>query len=61
VSWLDHITVEEGGKVMYRGREIELTCENVVNIAAQSKSGYTDACLMESLREIKLEILLSKR
>jgi len=62
MKWLEHITVLESGKVCYRGKEIELTCANIINIAHQeSHSGIINTEISEIIRDIKIEILLSKR
>ena len=60
MKWLEHITVLEDGRLCYGKRDLELTCENLLNLAKQSISGSLDIEMANLQREIKIDILLSK-
>lgn len=62
MKWLEDLRIDESGKVFYKGIEVDLSCVNVMNLAIQGniKESLEDE-VIESIREIKLDILLSGR
>lgn len=62
MKWLEDLRIDESGKVFYKGIEVDLSCVNVMNLAIQGniKESLEDE-VIEYLREIKLDILLSGR
>jgi hypothetical protein len=62
MKWIEDLKIDEYGKVFYKGIEVDLSCVNVMNLAIQGniKESLEDE-VIESIREIKLDILLSGR
>lgn len=62
MKWLEDLRIDESGKVFYKGIEVDLSCVNVMNLTIQGniKESLEDE-VIESIREIKLDILLSGR
>jgi hypothetical protein len=62
MTWAEELAVDDFGKVYYKGIEVELTCANLINLFNQ---GVVEESLekeiVEFVRDIKLDILLSKR
>lgn len=62
MKWLEDLRIDESGKVFYKGIEVDLSCVNVMNLAIQGNIKESlDEEVIESIREIKLDILLSGR
>lgn len=62
MKWLEDLRIDESGKVFYKGIEVDLSCVNVMNLAIQGNIKESlDEEVIEYLREIKLDILLSGR
>lgn len=62
MKWLEDLTIDESGKVFYKGIEVELSCPNIVNLIKQGKIKESlDSEVVDSIREIKIDILLSGR
>lgn len=61
MTWAEELSVDDFGKVYYKGIEVELTCANLINLFNQ---GVVEESLekeiVEFVRDIKLDILLSK-
>ena len=56
------LKIEDSGKVLYKGIEIDLSCVNIMNLIAQGIIRESlEKEVVESIREIKLDILLSGR
>jgi len=62
MKWLEDLTIEESGKVFYKGIEVELSCPNIVNLIKQGKIEESlESEVIEYIREIKIDIILSGR
>ena len=62
MKWLEELRIDESGKVFYKGIEVDLSCVNVMNLAIQGNIKESlEEEVIESIREIKLDILLSGR
>ena len=62
MKWLEDLRIDESGKVFYKGIEVELSCVNVMNLTIQGNIKESlDEEVIEYLREIKLDNLLSGR
>lgn len=62
MKWLEDLMIDESGKVFYKGIEVELSCPNIVNLIKQGKIKESlDSEVVDSIREIKIDILLSGR
>jgi hypothetical protein len=62
MKWLEDLRIDESGKVFYKGIEVDLSCVNVMNLTIQGNIKESlDEEVIEYLREIKLDILLSGR
>lgn len=60
--WLKDLKIEDSGQVFYKGIEIDLSCVNIMNLIAQGIIRESlEKEVVESIREIKLDILLSDR
>jgi hypothetical protein len=60
--WLKDLKIEDSGQVFYKGIEIDLSCVNIMNLIEQGIIRETlEKEVIESIREIKLDILLSGR
>jgi hypothetical protein len=60
--WLKDLKIEDSGQVLYKGIEIDLSCVNIMNLIAQGIIRESlEKEVVESIREIKLDILLSGR
>ena len=60
--WLKDLKIEDSGQVFYKGIEIDLSCVNIMNLMAQGIIRESlEKEVVESIREIKLNILLSGR
>jgi hypothetical protein len=60
--WLKDLKIEDSGQVFYKGIEIDLSCVNIMNLIAQGIIRESlEKEVVESIREIKLDILLSGR
>jgi hypothetical protein len=60
--WLKDLNIEDSGQVFYKGIEIDLSCVNIMNLIAQGIIRESlEKEVVESIREIKLDILLSGR
>ena len=61
MTWAEELEIDEFGKVYYKGIEVELTCANLISLF---KQGIVEESLekeiVEFVRDIKLDILLSK-
>ena len=56
------LKIEDSGQVFYKGIEIDLSCVNIMNLIAQGIIRESlEKEVVESIREIKLDILLSGR
>ena len=56
------LKIEDSGQVLYKGIEIDLSCVNIMNLIAQGIIRESlEKEVVESIREIKLDILLSDR
>ncbi len=62
MKWIEDLKIDESGKVFYKGIEVDLSCVNIMNLAIQGniKESLEDE-VIESIREIKLDNLLSGR
>jgi hypothetical protein len=62
MRWLKDLKIEDSGQVFYKGIEIDLSCVNIMNLIAQGIIRESlEKEVVESIREIKLDILLSGR
>lgn len=62
MKWIEDLKIDESGKVFYKGIEVDLSCVNVMNLTIQGNIKESlDEEVIEYLREIKLDILLSGR
>jgi hypothetical protein len=62
MKWYEDLKIDESGKVFYKEIEVELSCINIMNLINQGNiKEYLDKEVVESIREIKLDILLSGR
>jgi hypothetical protein len=62
MTWAKELVVEKSGKVYYKGVEVELTCENLVNLFVQGSIRESlEKEVAEFVRDIKLDIILSGR
>ena len=60
--WLKDLKIEDSGQVFYKGIEIDLSCVNIMNLIEQGIIRETlEKEVIESIREIKIDILLSGR
>ena len=60
--WMKDLKIEDSGQVFYKGIEIDLSCVNIMNLIAQGIIRESlEKEVVESIREIKLNILLSGR
>jgi hypothetical protein len=60
--WLKDLKIEDSGQVFYKGIEVDLSCVNIMNLIAQGIIRESlEKEVVESIREIKLDILLSDR
>ena len=60
--WMKDLKIEDSGQVFYKGIEIDLSCVNIMNLIAQVIIRESlEKEVVESIREIKLNILLSGR
>jgi hypothetical protein len=60
--WMKDLKIEDSGQVFYKGIEIDLSCVNIMNLIAQGIIRESlEKEVVESIREIKLDILLSGR
>jgi hypothetical protein len=60
--WMKDLKIEDSGQVLYKGIEIDLSCVNIMNLIAQGIIRESlEKEVVESIREIKLDILLSGR
>jgi hypothetical protein len=56
------LKIEDSGQVFYKGIEVDLSCVNIMNLIAQGIIRESlEKEVVESIREIKLDILLSDR
>ena len=61
MTWKDELVVEGYGKVFYKGVEVDLTFSNLMNLINQgSVKEALEEEVIEIVRNIKLDILLSK-
>lgn len=61
MSWTEEIAVDDFGKVYYKGIEVEMTCANLINLFRQGIAEESlEREIVELVRDIKLDILLSK-
>ena len=61
MTWAEELEIDDFGKVYYKGIEVELTCENLMNLIKQGNAEETlEKEVVEFVRNIKLDILLSK-
>jgi len=62
MRWLKDLKIEDSGQVFYKGIEIDLSCVNIMNLISQGIIRESlEKEVVESIREIKLDILLSGR
>ena len=62
MRWLKDLNIEDSGQVFYKGIEVDLSCVNIMNLIAQGIIRESlEKEVVESIREIKLDILLSGR
>jgi hypothetical protein len=62
MKWIDELRIDEFGIVFYKGIEIDLSCVNIMNLIRQGVIRESlEKEVVESIREIKLDILLSGR
>ena len=62
MKWLENLTIEDSGKVFYKGIEIELSCVNIMNLISEGIiTESLEKEVVDSIREIKLDIILSGR
>jgi hypothetical protein len=60
--WIKHLSIEDSGKVLYKGIEVELSCVNIMNHIKQGTIiEHLEKEVLEYIREIKLDILLPER
>ena len=60
--WMKDLKIEDSGQVFYKGIEVDLSCVNIMNLIAQGIIRESlEKEVVESIREIKLDILLSGR
>jgi hypothetical protein len=60
--WMKDLKIEDSGQVFYKGIEIDLSCVNIMNLIAQGIIRESlEKEVVESIREIKLDILLLGR
>lgn len=60
--WMKDMKIEDSGQVFYKGIEVDLSCVNIMNLIAQGIIRESlEKEVVESIREIKLDILLSDR
>ena len=60
--WLKDLKIEDSGQVFYKGIEVDLSCVNIMNLIAQGIIRESlEKEVVESIREIKLDILISGR
>ena len=59
---MNGLTVEDSGKVYYKGIEVELTCANLINLFGQGTiEDSLEQEVVEFIRDIKIDILLKGR
>lgn len=62
MRWIDDLKIEDSGQILYKGIEVELTCMNLMHLLMQGNvKERLDKEVVESVRELKLDILLSGR
>lgn len=62
MTWLADLGIDESGKVFYKGMEVDLSCVNLMNLIREgSIKESLDDEVIDLIREIKLDILLSDR
>lgn len=60
--WMKDLKIEDSGQVFYKGIEVDLSCVNIMNLIVQGIIRESlEKEVVESIREIKLDILLSDR
>jgi hypothetical protein len=60
--WKKYLKIEDSGQVFYKGIEVDLSCVNIMNLISQGIIKESlEKEVVESVREIKLDILLSDR
>jgi hypothetical protein len=60
--WMKDLKIEDSGQVFYKGIEVDLSCVNIMNLIAQGIIRESlEKEVVESIREIKLDILLLGR
>jgi hypothetical protein len=60
--WMKDLKIEDSGQVFYKGIEVDLSCVNIMNLIAQGIIRESlEKEVVESIREIKLDILLLDR
>lgn len=62
MTWLADLSIDESGKVFYKGMEVDLSCVNLMNLIREGRIKESlDDEVIDLIREIKLDILLSDR
>lgn len=57
--WED-LEIDNLGQVYYKGIQVDLTCENIMNLTIRGNiKEYLDREVIEDLREIKIDNILS--
>lgn len=60
--WKKDLKIEDSGLVFYKGIEVDLSCVNIMNLISQGTIKESlEKEVVESVREIKLDILLLGR
>jgi len=59
---LEDLKIDKSGNVFYKGIEVDLSCINLMNLLIQGNiKDVLEKEVLESIREIKLDILLLGR
>lgn len=59
---LEDLKIDRSGNVFYKGIEVDLSCINLMNLIMQGNiKDVLEKEVLESIREIKLDILLLGR
>jgi hypothetical protein len=59
---LEDLKIDKSGNVFYKGIEVDLSCINLMNLLIQGNiKDVLEKEVVESIREIKLDILLLGR
>lgn len=62
MNWQDYLEIDNNGNIFYKGVHVELSCENIMNLTIRGNiKEYLEKEVVEHIREIKIDIILSGR